>query len=136
MICNIIALAFLNHGPSSEPVETSIVSDVMTILVEPSTLILVFNNALCGIVTSLFLKSLNSILKTFAAAIELVFTAIICWLLFHIAIDKYTVISIGIVSYATYLYSKHPLVTPTYSLLTAEDDETERRSQKNSLTNV
>jgi hypothetical protein len=37
---------------------------------------IILNNSLVGIVTSLFLKNLNSIVKAFASALELVFTAI------------------------------------------------------------
>ena len=40
-------------------------------------LLLIVNNAVLGIVTSLFLKKLNSILKAFASAIELVLTAVL-----------------------------------------------------------
>ena len=45
----------------------------------PGVLIIVLNNAAIGIATSLFLRSLNSILKTFASALELMFTAVLCW---------------------------------------------------------
>jgi hypothetical protein len=37
------------------------------------------NNAALGIVVSLFLRKLNSILKTFASALELMFTAVLSW---------------------------------------------------------
>ena len=43
----------------------------------PLVLLLIVNNAVLGIVTSLFLKKLNSILKAFASAIELVLTAVL-----------------------------------------------------------
>lgn len=142
IICNVVVLSITSHGATGEPVESSIASDLMTILVEPSTLILIFNNSLCGIVTSLFLKNLNSILKTFAAAIELVFTAIICWILFYIPIDRFTVISIAIVCYATYLYSKHPLITRpkaesvSYSLLSTDDEGSDRKPRKSPIDEV
>ena len=70
------------------------------------------NNACIGIVTSLFLKSLNSILKTFASALELMFTGILSWIIFGIPLDMLTVVSIVIVSMATWLYSKNPVQNP------------------------
>nr|CAD7194139.1 unnamed protein product [Timema douglasi] len=73
-------------------------------------IIIMFNNAAIGIITSFFLKNLNSILKTFASALELMFTAVLCWLLFGIPIYANTVIAISIVSYAVILYSQNPVV--------------------------
>jgi drug/metabolite transporter (DMT)-like permease len=69
-----------------------------------------FNNAAIGIITSFFLKNLNSILKTFASALELMFTAILCWFLFGIPIYINTVLAISIVSYAVVIYSQNPVV--------------------------
>lgn len=76
-------------------------------------MILIINNALIGITTSLFLKNLNSILKTFASALELVFTAVLSFLLFGVPIRPNTWAAISVVSYAVYLYSKHPVANPT-----------------------
>lgn len=73
-------------------------------------IIIMFNNAAVGIITSFFLKNLNSILKTFASALELMFTAILCWLLFGIPIYINTLLAISIVSYAVILYSQNPVV--------------------------
>jgi len=73
-------------------------------------IIVMFNNAAIGIITSFFLKNLNSILKTFASALELMFTAILCWLLFGIPIYINTLLAISIVSYAVLLYSQNPVV--------------------------
>ena len=114
MVCNLIALLISFNGDSSSkafvdhPIET-----FSQILFTPLILSVMVNNALCGIVTSLFLKSFNSILKIFASALELVIAAIVCWLLFAIPIDKFTVISICIVSLATYIYSQNPLAPST-----------------------
>lgn len=72
-------------------------------------LLIIFNNALAGITTSLFLKNLNSILKIFASAIEFIFTAILCWIIFSIPIHINTIVSIFIVSLSIYLYSKNPI---------------------------
>lgn len=79
----------------------------------PVVIVLIVNNALIGITTSLFLKNLNSILKTFASALELVFTAVLTFLVFGIPIKPNTWIAIMVVSYSIYLYSKHPVVNKT-----------------------
>ncbi|XP_053677357.1 UDP-galactose transporter senju [Anopheles nili] len=73
-------------------------------------LIIMVNNAAIGIITSFFLKYMNSILKTFASALELMFTAILCYLLFAIPIYLNTMLAIFVVSYAIYLYSLNPVV--------------------------
>jgi drug/metabolite transporter (DMT)-like permease len=82
------------------------------------------NNAAIGIVVSLFLRSLNSILKTFASALELMFTAVLCWFLFGITIDVYTIIAIVIVSAATFLYAHNPVVN-------VPKDETQDKEKAN-----
>lgn len=76
----------------------------------PSVVVIIVNNAAVGIVTSLFLKNLNSILKTFASALELVFIAILSWMIFSIPIDMWTVMAIALVTYATFMYAQNPVV--------------------------
>lgn len=72
-------------------------------------LLITINSAVVGIVTSFFLKNLNSILKTYASALELVITAIACYIIFHIAITWYTIVSIFLVSIAVAMYFKSPV---------------------------
>lgn len=73
-------------------------------------IVIILNNALCGIFTSYFIKTFNSIMKSYATAIEVLLTACLSYLLFAISINFFTVLSIVIVSYATYLYAKHPFI--------------------------
>uniref|UniRef100_A0A182JRB8 CMP-sialic acid transporter n=1 Tax=Anopheles christyi TaxID=43041 RepID=A0A182JRB8_9DIPT len=73
-------------------------------------IIIMLNNAAIGIITSFFLKYMNSILKTFASALELMFTAVLCYLLFSIPVYLNTMLAIFVVSYAIYLYSLNPVV--------------------------
>lgn len=73
-------------------------------------LIIVVNNAAIGLVTSFFLKYMNSILKSFASALELLFTAILCYFLFNIPIYINTALAIAVVSFSIYLYSQSPVV--------------------------
>lgn len=80
-----------------------------TIVSTPLVLAVVINNAAIGIVTSFFLAQLNSILKTFASALELMFTAILCWIIFGIPVYLNTALAITIVTAAIFLYSKEPV---------------------------
>ena len=105
IFCNLLLLVI-----TGEMSKLSELSQSITIFSDPKIIAVMVNNALCGIITSFFLKNLNSILKTFASALELIFTAILCFLIFNIQIDIYTVIAIAIVSYSTYLYSKNPVI--------------------------
>lgn len=75
-----------------------------------NVIIIIVNNAAIGIVTSFFLKYMNSIVKTFASALELLFTAILCYFLFAIPIYINTALAIGVVSFAIYLYTQSPVV--------------------------
>lgn len=90
---------------------------------QPGVIVIAFNNAAIGIVTSLFLRNLNSILKTFASALELMFTAILCWIIFGIAVDIFTFLAIFIVSAATYLYAQNPVVNKARVDIEAEEKE-------------
>ncbi|KAI8422209.1 hypothetical protein MSG28_006108 [Choristoneura fumiferana] len=71
--------------------------------------LIIVNSAVVGIVTSFFLKNLNSILKTYASALELVITAVVCYILFRILITWGTVISICLVIIAVAMYFKNPV---------------------------
>ncbi|XP_059138671.1 UDP-galactose transporter senju-like [Physella acuta] len=104
IVCNICVLAF-----KGDLIQAFGYNEVMSIM-QPNVLAIICNNAAIGIVTSLFLRSLNSILKTFASALELMFTAVLCWMIFGIPVDLYTILAIFIVSLATYLYAQHPVV--------------------------
>lgn len=103
ILCNVAVLllqgnlvqAFDDAGPS--------------IFMDPKVVLIMVNNAAVGIITSFFLKNLNSIVKTFASALELVFTAVLCWIIFDIPIYLHTAIAIAVVSYAVILYSQNPV---------------------------
>jgi integrin beta 8 len=84
--------------------------DNLTEIVKPSVLIVMFINCAIGITTSFFLKYMNSIIKTFASALELVFTAVLCRILFAIPVYLNTVASIAIVFFSLFLYSQSPVV--------------------------
>merc|ERR1712158_75506 len=72
-------------------------------------LAIIFNNSLAGIITSLFLKNLNSIVKAFASALELIFTALLSFLLLGIPLHWNTILAVIVVSYAVVMYAQNPL---------------------------
>jgi drug/metabolite transporter (DMT)-like permease len=96
-------------------------SESYKIFSDPKIIAVMVNNALIGIVVRLFLKNLNSILKIFTGALQLIFMAILCFFIFGTEIDIYTLIAIAVVSYATYLYSQNPVVT-TIKLIKEEEN--------------
>lgn len=81
-----------------------------------NVILIMINNAAIGIITSFFLKYMNSILKTFASALELMFTAVLCYILFAIPIYINTVLAIGVVSFSIYLYSQSPVINTTKAI--------------------
>ena len=62
------------------------------------------NTSAYGILTSIFLKKLNSILKAFATAIELVLTALLCVPLFHIPLTLNTLMVFSILFFYFILF--------------------------------
>ncbi|XP_076377047.1 UDP-galactose transporter senju isoform X2 [Megalopta genalis] len=107
IFCNLVILMVLYISQSSS---SDVFSEIHpNVLLQPKVMLIMLNNASIGIITSFFLKCLNSILKTFASALELVFTAVLCWLMFSIPIYLNTVISIVMVSCAVILYSQKPV---------------------------
>ncbi|XP_047132565.2 UDP-galactose transporter senju isoform X1 [Hydra vulgaris] len=103
VICNVLLLSY-----SGEIYNVFLKKNIDSVL-HPIVLTVVLNNGAIGIVTAMFLKSLNSILKTFASALELMFTAILSWIIFGIPVNFMTIVAIGIVSFATLLYAKNPV---------------------------
>ncbi len=96
--CNVLVLAAAKRSDLN-----------LTFLKDPFPVAIIVNNALVGVVTSLFLKNLDSILKSFASALELVFTAVLSFLLLGIPITANTVVAVIVVGYAVVLYAKNPL---------------------------
>jgi len=112
ILCNFILLIYFDYQQPTLSAIDKLYNTIELILSGKEILILliILNNAAVGIVTSLFLKSMTSILKTFASALELLFTSILAWIIFSIPVSIYTFIAIFIVSTAVYLYSINPVV--------------------------
>lgn len=117
ILCNLLLLIYFDYQQPSLSALDKFFHTLRLIFEEKQILILLIicNNAAVGIVTSFFLKSLNSILKTFASALELLFTSILAWIFFAIPVSMYTFMAIFIVSTAVYLYSINPVNNPTKS---------------------
>ena len=103
VICNFAVL--WTNGTLSD----AFTRDSLSSLSHGKVVAIIFNNAAIGITTALFLQRLNSILKTFASALEIMFTAVLCWFIFGIPVDIFTFIAIAIVSYAVILYAHNPV---------------------------
>lgn len=103
IICNVLVLML--QGKLTDAFTT----DSLQSILHYKVILIMCNSATVGIITSLFLKSLNSILKTFASALELVFTAVFSYIFLGMSIPLNTMCAIAVVSYAVYLYSKAPI---------------------------
>lgn len=110
IVANVVFLAIANGATAGDADATAAAASGS--IWTPAIMLVMLNNACIGIVTSFFLKYLNSILKTFASALELVFTAVLCFVLFGIPITLNTVLSIAVVSLAIYLYTCAPVANP------------------------
>ena len=103
VISNLFVLGFTGH------LQDALTSSSVASILQIKVVCIIINNAAIGIVTALFLRSLNSILKTFASALELMFTAVLAWIIFGIQVNLFTVIAIFVVSFATLLYAQNPV---------------------------
>ena len=75
----------------------------------PFVLLLIVNNSVLGIITSLFLKKLNSILKAFASALELVITAVLSVPFLGIPLTAHTILALLLISVAVLMYAQNPV---------------------------
>eukprot|EP00092_Neocalanus_flemingeri_P062153 GFUD01074928.1.p1 GENE.GFUD01074928.1~~GFUD01074928.1.p1 ORF type:complete len:343 (+),score=63.91 GFUD01074928.1:266-1294(+) len=103
ILCNVILLGV--KGDLASAFSSSSLESINKTLV----IILIFNNAVLGIITSLFLKKLNSILKAFASALELVFTALLSVPLLGIPLTFHTVMALCLISVAVVMYAQNPV---------------------------
>ncbi|CAF1300461.1 unnamed protein product [Adineta steineri] len=111
IICNISLLVFFDQQQSVTAAD-KLFNTSKSIIFERELLVplIILNNVAIGLVTSLFHKLMDSILKTFASALELLFTSVLAWILFSIPISSNTFLAIIVVFIAMYLYSTNPVV--------------------------
>lgn len=106
IFCNIVLLTYNGQ------VFTFLSAENLRPVCTPKVMYIIFNTTCIGIVVSFFLRYLNSILKNFASALEIVFTAVLARMIFGMPISFSTVLSIGFIFVATYLYSANPVNSP------------------------
>ena len=105
ILCNLLFLGYKGEFVSS------FTTEALSSMLQLFVIAIVINNCLVGIVTSLFLKTLNSILKAFASALELIFTAILSFVLLGIPLHWNTILAVAVVSYAVVMYAQNPVKT-------------------------
>jgi UDP-sugar transporter A1/2/3 len=76
------------------------------VLADLNVIPIVINSGLVGVITGYFLRHLNSVLKSIAAATELWLTAILSSMIFGYKIEFIQVIGIVLVSFGIFLYSR------------------------------
>ncbi|XP_022110318.1 CMP-sialic acid transporter 1-like [Acanthaster planci] len=81
----------------------------MRSMFQPMVILIVTNNVTAGLVTGVFLHKLNSVLKKFAVAIEMIIIAVLSKFLLGTAVEISTAISVLLVSLSIILYSLNPL---------------------------
>ncbi|XP_060881225.1 UDP-galactose transporter senju [Metopolophium dirhodum] len=107
ILCNLLLWITFKHNETKSNVsEIDIFKNYMVIYI-------IINSAMYGVVTSLLLHSLNSIIKVFATAIELVLIAVLSWVLLGYPINLQTVSAVSIVSCSVVIYAKHPITKST-----------------------
>jgi len=106
IICNVLLL-----GGKGE-LSSAFTIGALSSLANPLVLLLIINNAVLGIITSLFLQKLNSVVKAFASALELVITALVSWPLLDIPLTPHTVTALVAICAAVVIYAQNPVVNP------------------------
>lgn len=109
IVANVVFMAI---GMSNYTLADAVKWENIAPVLSPNVLSIVLCYALIGVVTSMVLKHLNSVLKTIAAALEIFLTAITSLAFFAIPIDSYTWIASVLVSLGVYIYSVYPYVAP------------------------
>lgn len=115
----VVLLVVLMTGVTGKTL-SSAVADLPTLLsLEVLPMILIMSCV--GVVTSLFLKWLDSVRKALASALELVCLPLFSMLLFHTQVTGHLVLAVALVSSGTYLYSQ-PVVRRTTSSTVASNN--------------
>ena len=85
-----------------------------------------------GLITAMFLKKLNSVLKMYASAAQLLFTAISSAIFFAIAITGQTILALVFIFLSMWLYAKNPIPTQK----TQKYEKLENEEEKEELDNI
>lgn len=111
ILCNLIFLLFVrfNFLSIQNYVTNEFVDFDLKNILNFKVIMIISNNGAAGIVTSIFLKSMNSIMKTFASSVEIIFTAIFSLILLGDPISLMTVFSIFLILVSMWMYAKNPI---------------------------
>jgi UDP-sugar transporter A1/2/3 len=114
ILCCVIYLLGIRFGDLADTVPVEVVNISLGPIFNLQVLLIILNNAAAGLITSLFLSMLNSILKTYASALELVLTAFLTKIIFGVPLNLWTFISISLILFSTFIYAKNPVKTNDY----------------------
>ncbi|KAI9922749.1 hypothetical protein PsorP6_002684 [Peronosclerospora sorghi] len=115
----VCTLAMLTLGLSEQTAREALTTANFIVLLSPYVLPMVLIMSGIGVVTSLFLKQLDSIRKAIASALELVFLPLLSAVLFAQSITLYTVSAVCFVAFGAYIYSL-PVETKEYTKVASD----------------
>ena len=101
----LVLLVLLSLGLTGQHIGEAIQWENMRILFYPQIFAMVVIMSCVGVVTSMFLKLLDSVRKAIASALELVVLPILTSLFFQIPITMHLILAVACVSSGVYLYS-------------------------------
>ncbi|ETN22997.1 hypothetical protein PPTG_02723 [Phytophthora nicotianae INRA-310] len=101
----ICTMGMLALGLTGQTAQEALTIANFSVLLSPYVLPMVLIMSFIGVVTSLFLKQLDSIRKAIASALELVFLPLLSAVLFGQPITLYTVAAVCFVGFGVYIYS-------------------------------
>jgi len=112
IIGNVVILCF---GVGGRTLSSAIEWDNITPILTPGVLVIILNSSMMGIATAMFLKHLNSMLKSVASSLEVVGTAVVSYIVFGTDFGMNTMLSVVMVSCGVWLYSTSPIKNATVS---------------------
>ncbi|KAG1708309.1 hypothetical protein DVH05_024988 [Phytophthora capsici] len=101
----ICTMGMLALGLTGQTAQEALTMANFSVLFSPYVLPMVLIMSFIGVVTSLFLKQLDSIRKAIASALELVFLPLLSTVFFGQPITLYTVAAVCFVGFGVYIYS-------------------------------
>ena len=104
ILFNFLALFIVDRDPLS-----AFSSKSISALANYRVMLIMFNSAVIGIITSFFILRFNSIVKGFAGAVELVLTAIVAHFMFGTPLLANTIVAVILVCVALLMYVMFPV---------------------------
>jgi UDP-sugar transporter A1/2/3 len=135
IVCTMVMLVL---GLTGQTAQEALTMANFNVLFSPYVLPMVLIMSFIGVVTSLFLKQLDSIRKAIASALELVFLPLLSAVLFGQPLTLYTVAAVCFVGFGVYIYSLPVEATdlaglPQYTKVAAGEAADEESSTADSI---